>query len=61
MSNEMASKEPVKKATRISMEAHDLLKEYCERTGRTQVDVLTELTNRFIKPELERLLAEQKG
>lgn len=55
------AKEPIKRATRISMEAHDLLKEFCERTGRTQVDVLTELTLRFIKPELDRLEAAKKG
>lgn len=62
MSTENVAKEPAKKATRISMEAHDLLKEYCERTGRTQVDVLTDLTLRFVKPELDRLLAaKQKG
>ena len=61
MSNDSAAKEPVKRATRISMEAHDLLKEFCERTGRTQVDVLTELTLRFVKPELDRLKAERKA
>lgn len=60
MSNAPA-KEQVKKATRISTEAHAALKEYCDRTGRTQIDVLTELTEKFIQPELTRLQAEAKG
>ena len=55
------AKEPVKKATRISGEAHEVLKDYCARSGRTQVEVLTELTLRFIKPELDRLQAAAKG
>lgn len=49
-----------KKALRITVDAHEKLKEYCERTGRTQVEVLSELTYRFIKPELDRLLEEEK-
>lgn len=60
MSNEPA-KEQVKKATRISTEAHTMLKEYCDRTGRTQIDVLSELTLKVIQPELKRLKAEAKG
>lgn len=55
------AKEPVKKATRISGDAHAKLKDYCDRTGRTQVDVMTELTLKFIKPELDRLQAAAKG
>lgn len=55
------STEPVKKATRISTEAHAMLKEYCDRTGRTQIDVLTELTLKVIQPEVERLQAEAKS
>lgn len=61
MSTAAAKAEPVKKATRISVEAHDLLKDFCERTGRTQVDVLTELTLRFIKPKLDRMQGTAKG
>lgn len=53
------SNESTKKATRVDLEAHDKLKDFCERTGRTQVDVLSELTRRYIKPELERLQAEK--
>lgn len=49
------AKEPVKKAVRITTDAHELLKSYCDRTGRTQVDVLSELMQRFVKPELEAL------
>lgn len=49
-----------KKALRITLDAHEKLKEYCDRTGRTQVEVLSELTNRFVKPELDRLLEEDK-
>ncbi len=47
-----------KKATRITAEAHAVLKSYCDRTGRTQIDVLAELTERFVRPELERLQAK---
>lgn len=54
MSTEPA-KEQVKKATRITTDAHTALKDYCDRTGRTQIDVLSELTQKFIKPELDRL------
>ena len=54
------SNDAAKKPTRITLEAHELLKEFCDRTGRTQVDVLTELTMRFIKPELDRLEASRK-
>lgn len=44
-----------KKPVWISLEAHDALREYCERTGRTQVDVVSELLHRFLKPEILRL------
>lgn len=60
MSTEPA-KEQVKKATRVTTEAHAALKAYCDRTGRTQFDVLNELTYTFIKPELERLKAERES
>ncbi len=43
-----------KKSLWISTAAHLKLKEYCDRTGRTQVDVVTELVYRFVKPELEK-------
>lgn len=42
-----------KKPARISIEAHDALREFCERTGRNQGDVLTELLYRFVRPEVE--------
>lgn len=61
MSTDTASDQLKKKATRITTDAHTALKDYCERTGRTQIDVLSELTQKFIKPELERLKAESKG
>lgn len=48
-----------KKALRIEVEAHEKLKEYCDRTDKTQVDVLAELADKFVKPELERLEAEK--
>lgn len=59
MSTEPA-KEQTKKATRIATEAHAALKAYCDRTGRTQLDVLSELTYTYIKPEVERLRAERE-
>jgi predicted DNA-binding protein len=49
-----------KKALRITVEAHERLKKYCDETGRTQVEVLSELTYRHIKPELDRLLKEKE-
>lgn len=42
-----------KKPVWISTEAHDKLREYCEKTGRTQVDVVSELLYRFIKPQVD--------
>jgi len=42
-----------KKPVWISTEAHDFLKEYCDRTGRTQVDVVSELLYKFVKPQLD--------
>lgn len=42
-----------KKPVWVSTEAHDFLKEYCDRNGRTQVDVVSELLYRFIKPQLD--------
>ena len=48
-----------KKPVWISIEAHDSLKDYCDRTGRTQVDVVSELLHRHIKPEIDRIKAEK--
>ena len=42
-----------KKPVWITTQAHDALREYCDRTGRTQVDVVSELLQRFLKPQLE--------
>ena len=42
-----------KKPVWISTEAHDYLKEYCDRNGRTQVDVVSELLYRFVKPQVD--------
>lgn len=47
-----------KKPVWISVQAHDTLREYCERTGRTQVDVVSELLYRYAKPEVEAHQAE---
>ena len=41
-----------KKPVWVTIEAHEYLKAFCERTGRTQVDVVSELLRRFIQPEL---------
>lgn len=49
-----------KKALRITVEAHEKLREYCDKTGRTQVEVLSELTYKIIKPELKRLQEEKE-
>lgn len=46
-----------KKAVWISTEAHETLRIHCERSGRTQVDVVSDLVMRVIKPELDRLRA----
>ena len=48
-----------KKPVWISTEAHDFLKEYCDKNGRTQVDVVSELLYRFVKPEVDE--AEAAG
>lgn len=42
-----------KKPVWVSTEAHDFLKDYCDRTGRTQVDVVSELLYKFVKPEVD--------
>ena len=42
-----------KKPVWITTPAHDALREYCDRTGLTQVDVVSELLQRFLKPQLE--------
>jgi hypothetical protein len=44
-----------KKAVWISTEAHEALRVHCDRTGRTQVEVMSDLVMRVIKPELDRL------
>ena len=44
-----------KKPVWISTEAHDFLKEYCDRTGRTQVDVVSEAA----AAQLPQLLEEE--
>ena len=49
-----------KKPVWISTEAHDFLKEYCDKNGRTQVDVVSELLYRFVKPEVDTAEAEAK-
>lgn len=48
-----------KKPVWISTEAHDFLKEYCDKNGRTQVDVVSELLYRFVKPEVDAGEAEE--
>ena len=47
-----------KKPVWITIEAHDYLKEYCDRTGRTQVDVVSELLYTFVQPEVKRLTGD---
>ena len=46
-----------KKPVWISIEAHEKLREFCDRTGRTQVDVVSELLYKFVRSQLE--LAEE--
>lgn len=48
-----------KKPVWVSIEAHEALKAYCDRTGRTQVDVVSELLYRFVKPEVEASKAKK--
>ena len=43
-----------KKPIWVSVEAHEALREFCERTGRTQLEVLSELLYRYVQPELEK-------
>ena len=48
------SNDKVKKvAVRVTAEAHEALKDYCDRTGQTQIDVLRELVFRVIKPKVD--------
>jgi hypothetical protein len=47
-----------KKPVWISTEAHEALRLYCDQSGRTQVDVVSDLVYRVVQPELERLRAE---
>ncbi len=49
-----------KKPVWVKTEAHDYLKDFCDRTGRTQVDVVSELLNRFLKPDVDKARAEGK-
>jgi hypothetical protein len=42
-----------KKPVWISTEAHEALRSYCDKTGRTQVDVVSELLQRFLKPQVD--------
>lgn len=55
----MATDTKNKKPVRVSAEAHDKLKAYCDRTGRTQVEVVSELLNRIVKPRLDALRGTQ--
>jgi len=50
-----------KKPLWISNEAHDALKDYCERTGRTQVDVVSQLLYKFVKPDLDERTRAKNG
>jgi hypothetical protein len=50
-----------KKPVWVSTEAHDFLKDYCDRTGRTQVDVVSDLLVRFVEPEIKAVKAAGKG
>ena len=49
-----------KKPVWISSEAHENLKEYCDQTGRTQVDVVSELLYKFIEPKLKEKKEEKE-
>lgn len=48
----MSNEKQKKIAVRVTAEAHQALKDYCDRTGQTQIDVLRELVLRVIKPQL---------
>ena len=48
-----ATTSEVKKPVWITTQARDSLREYCDRTGRTQVDVVSELLQRFLKPRVD--------
>lgn len=50
-----------KKPVWISTEAHEALRLFCERSGRTQVDVVSDLIYRIVQPDLERLRAAAPG
>lgn len=44
----------------ISTQAHDTLKAFCDRTGRSQVDVVSDLLHRVLKPQVEAAKATAK-
>jgi predicted DNA-binding protein len=48
----MSSEKAKKIAVRVTHEAHQALKDYCDQTGKTQIDVLRELVLKVIKPQL---------
>jgi hypothetical protein len=48
-----------KKPIWISLEAHEVLRAHCEKTGRTQVEVFSDLLNTVLKPRL--VAAQQKA
>jgi hypothetical protein len=50
-----------KKPVWISPEAHDVLRAYCAKTGRTQVEVFSDLLNRVLKPRVEAARRNVQG
>ncbi len=46
-----------KKPVWVSLEAHEVLRAYCEKVGRTQVEVFSELVHKQLKPKLAEIKA----
>jgi hypothetical protein len=44
-----------KKPVWVSLEAHDVLRAYCEKVGKTQVEVFSDLVHKGLKPRLEEI------
>ena len=49
----MAADKKTNKAVWLTLEAHEALRDFCERTGRTNVEVVSEIFYQFVRPELE--------
>jgi hypothetical protein len=46
-----------KKPVWVSLEAHETLRAHCEKVGKTQVEVFSDLVHKQLKPKLDEIKA----